>query len=179
MSDTTYNGWHNYETWVVNLWLDNAESSSDFDDWARECLQDAIDSNESDIRPSAKYELSKRIETYVDELQEISDVKTSGMFADLIEHALGMVDWYEIASGHIDEIEVFSAGCNMPGYLPDSDPSMFIDADDALEYIKDLMRQNSDDWNEADVDAIEDISADKSGEFGVTAHGMHYFIQKI
>lgn len=27
MSDNTYNGWTNWETWVVNLWIINEESS--------------------------------------------------------------------------------------------------------------------------------------------------------
>jgi hypothetical protein len=36
-NDTTYNGWTNYETWVVNLWrFDGSEM-------AAECVQEAID----------------------------------------------------------------------------------------------------------------------------------------
>ena len=27
MTDTTYNGWHNYETWNVHLWLTNEEAT--------------------------------------------------------------------------------------------------------------------------------------------------------
>ena len=56
----SYNGWTNYETWVVNLWIDNEQGSQDFiretakeiyaeakatDSWTREesarfCLSD-------------------------------------------------------------------------------------------------------------------------------------------
>lgn len=32
MTDTTYNGWTNYETWAVNLWLDTV----------RKCTTDAL-----------------------------------------------------------------------------------------------------------------------------------------
>ena len=27
MSDSTYNGWKNYETWNVKLWLDNEQGT--------------------------------------------------------------------------------------------------------------------------------------------------------
>ena len=27
MTDNTYNGWTNWETWVVNLWITNSEST--------------------------------------------------------------------------------------------------------------------------------------------------------
>ena len=30
MANTTYQGWTNYETWAVNLWLDNEEGVHDY-----------------------------------------------------------------------------------------------------------------------------------------------------
>jgi hypothetical protein len=41
MNDTTYNGWTNRATWLVNVWF-NPESASDVDA-AREALEDAAD----------------------------------------------------------------------------------------------------------------------------------------
>ncbi len=72
----------------------------------------------------------------------------------------------------------FVAGWNMPGYLPDSEPMEFDDAEDALEYVRDLMREDAEDngWSREDAEAIDGIEADGAGEFGVTMYGCHYFV---
>ena len=44
-----YNGWKNYETWLVALWIDNEQSSYSY---ARE-LRDSVKNNEH-----ARYDLS-------------------------------------------------------------------------------------------------------------------------
>ena len=178
-ADNTYNGWTNYETWNVNLWLDN--DGSDFEEMAQECMQEAIDSDESDIRASATHALSKRIEEYVDEMQEAQGIQTSGMFADLLSAALRAVDYYSIAGHHIDGITLYSAGSNMPGYLPNTAPSMFIDADDAVENVRDLMRDDSDGmgWSDSDIELIDDIKADSKGEYGATLYNKHYFVSIV
>ena len=72
----------------------------------------------------------------------------------------------------------FVAGWNMPGYLPDSEPVEFDDPDNALEYVRDLMREDAEGngWNPDDVEDIEKIKADKAGEFGATVYNRHYFV---
>ena len=42
MTKKEYNGWHNYETWLVKLWIDNEEGSYNY--WrevAQECWNEA------------------------------------------------------------------------------------------------------------------------------------------
>ena len=44
MSDTKYNGWTNYETWAVKLWIDNEQGTQlAWQDAAREAWDTAED----------------------------------------------------------------------------------------------------------------------------------------
>lgn len=93
---SNYNGWTNYETWVVNLWMSNDSGSVDYwDEQSREFLDEA-DGDKDD----AAYMLAQRLENdHTDLMPETVDV-----FADLLGHALRMVDWREIAHHLIDAV---------------------------------------------------------------------------
>lgn len=184
-TDTTYNGWTNYATWVVKLWMDNEQGSQEWmEETARECLQRAINDDRGDAKDEAVTSFAEALESYHDEMQEVADMKVVGVFADLLTHALGAVEWREIARNVIDDIEVWSAGWNMPGYMPEVAPAMFLDADDALEYIRDEV-ERSQDYDEAADDAetaqadLDSIKADSAGEFGATFGDYHYFVTKL
>ena len=43
MTNKEYNGWYNYETWMVNLWMDNNQGSHEM--W-REIARESIDADE-------------------------------------------------------------------------------------------------------------------------------------
>ena len=80
-----------------------------------------------------------------------------------------------------DQTMRFVAGCNMPGYLPDAEPYLFDTSEEAMAYIRDLMRDAAGDhdrWSDEDIAAIDTIAADPDGEFGVTVYGWHYFVQR-
>ena len=84
---STYNGWSNYETWNVKLWLDNEQGSSEeMRDLAR--------------RARSESDLAKQIEAYVDEFKP--DLGAS-LFSDLLNTALGEVNWDEIAASYYEE----------------------------------------------------------------------------
>ena len=139
MNDSTYNGWTNYETWCVNLWIDNEEGSHIY--WreqASECLQDAIDNDDEDPKEEATAELARRLESE----HEGSMPELSGVWSDLLQHALGMTEWREIASNMLADSDVYSAGWNMPGYMPDESPSRFIDAEQARDYVADEIERD-------------------------------------
>lgn len=94
--DNTYNGWTNYQTWVVNLWLTNDSASVDrLNEMAYDCLTQAS----GDI-VNATYQLAKCIEDDHDEFMP----ETTGVYADLLGHALRCVDWREIARHVINDI---------------------------------------------------------------------------
>ncbi len=84
-TDKTYNGWTNYETWSVNLWLDNDGAS--FEEEAKQCWDEDSD--------SATYDLSKIIQERVEEMNPLND--QNNMFSDLLSAALSEVNWFEIA----------------------------------------------------------------------------------
>jgi hypothetical protein len=76
-----YQGWTNYETWAVNLWLSNEEPLY------RDLVDMARDADDAD-------ELAQSIRSYVDNMAP--DLGAS-LWSDLLTSALGEVDWDEIA----------------------------------------------------------------------------------
>lgn len=91
------NGWKNYETWVVNLWLTNDSYS---DERLREQAREALDAEAGD-KITATHTLAGWLEGQHDELSPAGEL--DGPFADLLNHALGCVDWYEIAQSVMDD----------------------------------------------------------------------------
>lgn len=115
MSDTRYNGWTNYETWVVNLWMDNEEGSRDYwlevanDIYNNEAEHPAVGGLGLTRKDDAIYLLADRLKDYhEDAKQEI--LERSGMessvWADLMGSALCMVNWREIAEGLLENVGV-------------------------------------------------------------------------
>lgn len=183
MSDTKYNGWTNYESWLVNLWIDNDGSSDYWRERAEKLAQEKIDADDTDdLLASVASDLADEIK---DQIEEQSPAGVTGMYADLLNAALSAVDWREIAYHVVDHIEVYSAGWNMPGYMPDNAPMVFLSSDDALEYIKDEATRAIADlrWTlsayEQGCEAIDSWEADKNGEFGATFGEHHYFVTRI
>jgi hypothetical protein len=95
MADKRYNGWTNYETWVVNLWLGNDEGS---DSYWRETAQEIY--NESETERSftraerATLDLSDRLKS---QHEENAPELGASLWADLLSAAMSEVNWYEIA----------------------------------------------------------------------------------
>lgn len=83
MNDEKYNGWTNYETWCVNLWLANDEG-----------LYNAVQAMDKSSLP----DYADALKTFVTE----SAPTLSGMYSDLLTAALGAVNWYEIASAQTE-----------------------------------------------------------------------------
>ena len=92
--ETGYNGWKNYESWVTNLWLTNDEVSYNYlFDLAKETPD--------------KFELSKTLKN--DTMERFYDIQDdgqlSGVFVDLLNASISMVDWVEIAEHAIQMVE--------------------------------------------------------------------------
>jgi len=108
MDDKTYNGWTNYETWATALWLDNDATSSAF--WsaeAWECWKAAPTSSHVqklgfDRERAAALDLAERLNEAIHE--QCPDLGAC-LYADLLGAALAEVQWFEIASHHIDDLQ--------------------------------------------------------------------------
>src|SRR5438445_11213964 len=91
---TTYNGWANYETWAVRLWMDNDEGTYNY--W-RERTREIHEATHP------RHILSQREAAQIDIADELkreheeNAPEVSGVFGDLLSAALSEVDWHEIA----------------------------------------------------------------------------------
>jgi len=94
MQNEKYNGWTNYETWLFNLWHDDA-----FTDDAQSAWDDADGDEEK-----ATDALAQVIESFADEVTT-QDTPTVGFIADIINAALRQVNFREIAAHYIAEVD--------------------------------------------------------------------------
>jgi hypothetical protein len=103
-NDKKYNGWNNYETWNVALWIDNDQGSYS---QRQEMAQASWDNAEADRHftreERATLALAKELEDWIGEMNPLAD--QASMFTDLLNAALGQVDWHEIAENFLTDVE--------------------------------------------------------------------------
>lgn len=87
-TDTSYNGWANYPTWNVNLWLSNDEALY------HNAVQLVTDWRTSQDDPPL-IQLADDFKTWVRDMAETGE---ASFVADLLGWALDHVDWREIAN---------------------------------------------------------------------------------
>lgn len=108
----SYQGYKNYETWAVCLWIDNMEG--DYLHWA-ERAEELLHDHEYDLAPDADaatvaaaqasskndaiYQLAEEMK---DEYEDLAP-RLEGLWADLLNAALSEVDWWEVAKTRFDE----------------------------------------------------------------------------
>lgn len=145
----SYNGWTNYETWAVHLWLTNEKGSYlHWKERTREIL--ANQSEADDDAPSALARLGDEIREAV---HEECAITKANLAADLMNAALSEIDWCEIAQDFIEDARpappppsnrpaMFSLGMVVatPGALEELTHAERIDA---------LARHSRRDWGDA------------------------------
>jgi hypothetical protein len=64
----SYNGWTNYETWVVNLWIDNEQGSLEFfREQAKATYDEAAATDTWTREESARFHYADWLKEYYDE----------------------------------------------------------------------------------------------------------------
>lgn len=92
MNTKEYNGWTNYETWLVKLWMDNDQGSYlMFQEQAEEHYRRNGMDDISDLADSIK-------EAHEEMLPEVE-----GFAAGLLNAAMSEVNWYEIAESLLND----------------------------------------------------------------------------
>jgi len=89
-----YNGWTNYETWCLNIWIDN-------DQYLAERKEELIREVSIHYDDKQVYELSLLLESMVEELKE--DVLEVGLMSDLLGGAIGKINFYELAEHYWED----------------------------------------------------------------------------
>jgi hypothetical protein len=108
-----YNGWTNYESWAVGLWIDNEEGMYNY--W-REAAQECYDEAGDGVSAYAKFtgrEIFTREERAVlalekrlkEEMEENQPDLGASLWSDLLNAAMSEVNWHEVAGHYMDLVD--------------------------------------------------------------------------
>lgn len=108
--DSTYNGWSNYETWCVNLWLENEQSTYEMlREMAREVVTAAsrygpFHPANSPLTDASALPgvLAEQIKDYVEEQNPLGS--DASLYSDLLNSAISECDFHEIATGILEDL---------------------------------------------------------------------------
>jgi hypothetical protein len=102
-----YNGWKNFETWCVHLWLTNEEDTYRY--WRDEARRHRDEAGESkqvkewgfSEAEAARLNLAEQLR---DEIEDGTDMQTCSLYTDILNAALGVVDWPEVADAFLEDL---------------------------------------------------------------------------
>lgn len=99
-TEDRYQGWTNYETWCLNLWLMNEELSYRY--WtaaAAEIRTEATERPDEILREkTASFRLADRLKNEIEsEMPELA-----GPWGDMLQAATGRINWDEIAKSLLE-----------------------------------------------------------------------------
>ena len=92
MTHKEYNGWTNYESWLVKLWMDNEQGTQKY--WTEQAEQHFKIHGEDNLRL-----LADALKEYHEE--QLPEVQ--GFVSDLLNSAMSEVNWQEIAESLVND----------------------------------------------------------------------------
>lgn len=98
MTKQEYNGWTNYETWNLALWIDNEQGSYEY--WRERAQEVYQDTKEGDDR---KHDATVSLADQLKAETEEAAPEITGFYADVLGAAISEVNWFEIAEHWIEE----------------------------------------------------------------------------
>ncbi len=104
MTNKEYNGWYNYETWLVNLWIDNEQGSQEYwQDRAIEAYRQVSRSSDNRAADAAVDLADQLKDSFEEQAGELTGV--TGFWSDLLNGALSEVNWREIAEHMVEDVD--------------------------------------------------------------------------
>ena len=101
-----YAGFKNYETWAVNNWINS--NYLDYETMKQESIRiykESKDDERFTKIANARFQLMDWIKSWIEDEAAERKLFDQGLFSDLLQFALGRINYYEIATGFIDEIK--------------------------------------------------------------------------
>ena len=103
MTDQQYQGWTNYETWAVQLWLNNEEPSyRHWTDQAAEVWKNTEAEGYLTRSESARRQLADMLK---DDIESGDPLDGASVYHDLLTSAIGGVNWSEIANAWLEPLD--------------------------------------------------------------------------
>ena len=108
MTDTTYNGWTNYETWCVGMYLDGNYTGEGTYRYTIDIVENAMweggpNHLRSHVADTLKAFIEEETDTYTSEVVGAPD-PINPLTTDLLGASLSRVNWYELAEAWIENM---------------------------------------------------------------------------